>query len=179
MRRANWPLLAGVLLLAGCDRPPPATETKAIDAHNPLELAARERGVVRPEADEPTGVFERAHELGRDAMCVVPDGAGRWRFAVTAAFGTSLSCRARGSVERDGDGWRFTFAGVEDCSVLLHEQEDELRLPGRLPSQCDSLCPGHASLAGLRLPRASWSAADAKRLQMVGEGGNIVRPCGD
>jgi hypothetical protein len=179
MRRASWALLAGALLLAGCDRPPPAPEAPEVDARNPLEVAARERGVVRPEADEPTGVFERAHELGRDAMCIVPDGAERWRFAVSAAFGAGFSCRARGSVEREDDGWRFTFAGVEDCSVVLHEQEDELRLPGSLPSQCDSLCPGRASLAGLRLPRASWSAADAKRLQMRDGEGNIVRPCGD
>jgi len=179
MRRVSLPLLAGALLLTGCDRPPPEQEARSIDADNPLELAARERGVVRPDAAEPTGVFERAHELGRDAMCVVPDGAGRWRFAVSAAFGTGFSCRASGSVAREGDGWRFTFAGVEDCSVVLREEEDELRLPGSLPSQCDSLCPGRASLAGLRLPRASWSVADAKRLQMRDEEGNNTRPCAD
>lgn len=179
MRRASLPLLAGALLLTGCDRPPPEQEARSIDADNPLELAARERGVVRPDAAEPTGVFERAHELGRDAMCVVPDGAGRWRFAVSAAFGTGFSCRVSGSIAREGDGWRFTFAGVEDCSVVLREEEDELRLPGSLPSQCDSLCPGRASLAGLRLPRASWSVADAKRLQMRDEEGNNTRPCAD
>src|SRR3546814_13094771 len=77
-------------------------------------------------------------------MCVGPDGAGRWRFALTAAFGSALSCRTQGRIARAGDAWRFTFAGVQDCSVLLHEEEDELRLPGKLPSQCDSLCPGRS-----------------------------------
>src|SRR3546814_9651334 len=63
-------------------------------------------------------------------------------------------------------------------AAFCSEEEDELRLPGKLPSQCDSLCPGRVSLAGLRLPRASWSAADAKTLRMRDEEGNMTRPCG-
>lgn len=179
MRRASWPLLLSALLLAGCNRPLPEQQDRSIDTGNPLEIAARERGVIRRDAAEPTGVFERSHELGRDALCVVPAGTGSWRFAVSAAFGAGLSCRAAGSVVREGEGWRFTFTSVEDCSIVLHEEEDELRLPGKLPSQCDSLCPGRTSLAGLRLPRASWSAADAKRLQMRDQEGNMSLPCSD
>ncbi|HMO74256.1 MAG TPA: hypothetical protein PKD99_09890 [Sphingopyxis sp.] len=173
MRRFSFGLL---LLLAACDRPAPGEE--AIDAGNPLEIAARERGIVRPEAADLTGAFERRHDLGRDAMCVVPDGKSTWRFALTASFGDGLSCEARGHATRDGGGWRFDFAGVEGCSVLAGEQEDELRLPGDLPPQCDSLCPGRASLSGLRLPRASWAEADAKGLRMKGDDGNMTRPCG-
>lgn len=172
MHRAAFGL---VLLLAACGRPAPDA---AVDEGNPLETAARERGIVRPEAAEPTGVFERRHDLGRDAMCVVPDGDGKWRFALTAAFGAGLSCEARGTIVRDGEGWRLDFAGVEGCGALVREEEDELRLPGSLPSQCDSLCPSRASLSGLRLPRASWSAGDAKRLRMKGDDGNMTMPCG-
>ena len=62
--------------------------------------------------------------------------------------------------------------------AIVHEEEDELRLPGSLPSQCDRLCPQRASLSGLRLPRASWSAADAGGLRMYDRQGNIGRPCG-
>ena len=93
MRKVDAVALA-VLLLAGCGRPAPDERAAGIDAGNPLEVAARQRGVVHPEAASPVGVFERAHDLGRDAMCVVPDGAGKWRFAVTAAFGPGLSCAA-------------------------------------------------------------------------------------
>lgn len=175
MRRFSQALILLPLLLAGCGRGP---DEGGADAANPLERAARERGVVRAEAAELTGVFERTHELGRDAMCVVPDGAGRWRFAVTAAFGPGLSCTATGRLAREGDGWRMYFAGVDGCAALVREEEDELRLPGKLPSQCDSLCSDRASLAGLRLPRASWSADDAKRLQIVDRRGKVVRPCG-
>lgn len=169
--------LALALLLAGCGRPDPDERAKGIDADNPLEVAARERGVVRPEAPTPVGVFERTHDLGRDAMCVVPDGAGKWRFAVTAAFGPGLSCIAKGAMVREGDGWRMRFAGAEGCETVVHEEEDELRLPGNLPQQCDRLCPDRASLSGLRLPRASWSASDAGDLRIADRHGNMQRPC--
>jgi len=168
--------LVFLLLLAACGRPAPGDGQG--DADNPLEMAARERGVVRPEAADLTGAYERRHDIGRDAMCVVPDGAGRWRFALTAAYGPGLTCEARGEVTRDGDGWRLDFAGAEGCIALVREEEDELRLPGRLPSECDDLCPGRASLSGLRLPRASWSEADARGLRMKGDDGNMTRPCG-
>ncbi|MDO9367463.1 MAG: hypothetical protein Q7T68_02755 [Sphingopyxis sp.] len=178
MRKVEIALVAAVLLLAGCGRSAPEDGAKKVDASNPLEVAARERGVVRAEAATPVGVFERTHDLGRDAMCVVPDSAGKWRFAVTAAFGPTVSCTANGTMVREGAGWRMRFAGVEGCEALVHEEEDELRIPGNLPSQCDRLCPERASLSGLRLPRASWSAADARDLRMPDRHGNMQRSCG-
>lgn len=178
MRRVSAALALMSLLLAGCDRPAPSENTKGIDANNPLEVAARQRGVVHPEAESPVGVFERKHDLGRDAMCVVPDGAGKWRFAVSAAFGASVSCTASGTMTREDDGWRMRFAGVDGCEALVQEEEDELRLPGSLPPQCARLCPARASLSGLRLPRASWSADDAGDLRINDQHGNIQRPCG-
>lgn len=170
-------IAAALLLVSGCDRHGTGTADAQIDADNPLEMAARERGVVRGDATSPVGVFERAHDLGRDAMCVVPDGAGQWRFAMTASFGTSLSCAAKGTIVRDRDGWRMRFAGHEGCEASVREEEEELRLPGQLPPECASLCPSRASLSGLRLPRASWSAADARGLQIGDERGIMNRPC--
>ena len=178
MRRASAALALAVLFLGGCDRPAPDGAGKSVDAGNRLEVTARQRGVVRSEAATPVGVFERTHDLGRDAMCVVPEGAGKWRFAVTAAFGPTLSCTATGTMVREGDGWRMRFAGVDGCDALVHEEEDELRLPGSLPPQCAKLCPDRASLSGLRLPRASWSATDAGGLRMADRQGNMQRPCG-
>ncbi|MBR2172286.1 hypothetical protein [Sphingopyxis sp.] len=177
MRKASTALALAALLLAGCGRPAPDQGGKGIDTNNPLEVAARERGVVHPEAATPVGVFERAHDLGRDAMCVVPDGAGKWRFAITAAFGPGLSCAASGTMVREGGGWRMRFAGIDGCDASVREEEDELRLPGKLPPQCRRLCPGRASLAGLRLPRASWSASDAGDLRITDRDGNMQRPC--
>ena len=178
MHKASAVLAFAALLLVGCDRQASSESGQGIDADNPLEQAARERGVVRAEAATPVGVFERTHDLGRDAMCVVPDGAGQWRFAVTAAYGPALSCNANGTMVRDGDGWRLRFAGAEGCEAVVQEHEDELRLPGSLPAQCAQLCPARASLSGLRLPRASWSEDDARGLQIRDRQGNIVQPCG-
>jgi hypothetical protein len=178
MRRNSVALAVLAMLLAGCGRAPSDEGAKAVDATNPLEVAARERGVVRAEAADLTGVFERVHELGRDAMCVVPDGAGRWRFSVTAAFGPGLACTAKGALMREGEGWRMRFAGADRCNILVREDEDELRLPGGLPPECDRVCPNRASLAGLRLPRASWSADDARHLQMIDKQGNKLASCG-
>jgi len=178
MRRASAALALAGLVLGGCDRPAPSGAGKGVDVGNPLEVTARQRGVVRSEAATPVGVFERTHDLGRDAMCVVPDGAGKWRFAVTAAFGPTLSCTANGTMVREGDGWRMRFAGIDGCDALVHEEEDELRLPGSLPPQCARLCPDRASLSGLRLPRASWSATNAGDLRMADRQGNMQRPCG-
>jgi hypothetical protein len=171
-------VVAALLLLLGACGPSAPQGSAEPDSGNPLERTARERGIVRDEASDPTGVFERTHDLGRDAMCVVPDGAERWRFALTAAFGPGLSCTAKGGIVREGEGWRMRFAGAEGCEAAVREEEDELRLPGRLPPQCESLCPSRASLAGLRLPRASWSEGDARALRFRDRQGMIVRPCG-
>src|SRR3546814_15118206 len=105
-------------------------------------------------------------------MFVGPDGAGKCRFAVTASFGTTLSCLATGTMAREGDKLRMRFAGAEGCEALVHEEEDELRLPGRLPQQCARLCPHRASLSGLRLPRPSCSAADPRDLRFADNADN-------
>lgn len=179
MQRSSAALMLAALLLTGCERSAPEKEGDGIDPGNPLEMAARERGIVRSEASAPTGVFERSHDLGRDAMCVVPDGVGQWRFAMTAAFGPGLACTATGRLNSDGDAWRLRFAGVDGCEILAREEDDELLMPGDLPPQCAKLCPDRASFAGLRLPRASWSEEDAKDLRMRDRRGNMIRPCGD
>lgn len=169
--------MAALAALSGCGRPSPDTAAGQVDPGNPLEVAARERGIIREQADDLTGVFERRHELGRDALCVVSDGEGQWYFSLTAAFGPGLSCTGNGPVTRVKSGWKFHFAGITGCDVVMSEREDELRMPGNLPDQCRTLCPSRASLAGLRLPRASWSVDDARRLQMRDRSGKIIRPC--
>ncbi|MDP3781759.1 MAG: hypothetical protein Q8Q79_02460, partial [Sphingopyxis sp.] len=66
MRNVKFALVLGILLIGGCDRHAPDRNGQGVDADNPLEIAARERGVVSSEAATPVGVFERSHDLGRD-----------------------------------------------------------------------------------------------------------------
>jgi hypothetical protein len=147
------------LMLAGCGRETPL----AGNPENPLEAAARDRGLVQSSRAAPTGVFERRHELGRDALCIAPLGGNRYRFALTAAYGPGLVCQGQGTLT-DADGeWTLRFAGDNDCSFTASEAADELRIPGALPEGCALLCPNRASISGLRLPRASWEEADAVR----------------
>ena len=82
-------------------------------------------------------------------------------------------------MDRDGQEWRLRFAGAEGCEARVREEEDELLLLGALPRASRRQCPRAASLAGLRLPRASWSEADARGLRIDDGQGNIVQPCGD
>lgn len=159
------------MLLAACGRETPAIEG---NPENPLEAAARERGIVHANTAGPQGVFERRHELGRDSLCVVAQPGGDYRFALTAAYGPGLVCQGEGTlIDNDGD-WTLRFAGDSGCSFTAREENDELRIPGTLPAACANLCPSRASISGLRLPRASWDGKEAARIRFErpdGKGG--------
>ncbi|NJS13550.1 MAG: hypothetical protein HC788_01775 [Sphingopyxis sp.] len=156
MIKPGWLILSS-LLLAACGK---AGDFGA-NANNPLEAAARDRGIVQEGHAAPTGVFERRHELGRDALCVVPAAGGDYRFALTAAYGAGSVCQASGTLSNMDGAWTMQFADRTECSFTVREVGDELRLPGSLPSACAKLCRNGGSISGLRLPRASWSEQDA------------------
>lgn len=155
-------ICGALLLLAACGREAPVAPG---NPDNPLEAAARERGIVQESIASPAGVFERRHELGRDAMCVVPDGEGDYRFALNAAYGPGLVCQGTGSLTDEAGEWTLRFDGDSGCAFVLREENDELRIPGTLPEACAKLCPSRASISGLRLPRASWDAKEASRIR--------------
>lgn len=155
--------MVAFILLVACGRAPEV----AGNPDNPLETAARERGVVQDTRAAPTGVFERRHDLGRDALCIAPAGGNRYRFALTASYGPGLVCQGQGTVTDDRGDWTFRFAGDSGCSFTASEANDELRIPGILPDACAKLCPNRASISGLRLPRASWDVSDAVRARFA------------
>jgi len=158
-----WLILGAAMLLAACGR----GKDGGTDVSNPLEAAARDRGMVQADRAAPTGVFERRHDMGRDALCVVPQDGDDYRFALTAAFGTGLVCQSSG-ILHDADGvWTLRFAGTDGCEVIVREENDALRLPGSIPAACARLCPNRASISGLRLPRASWDEQHAVRARFT------------
>jgi hypothetical protein len=54
--RVAYLLVAVLLLFSGCDRAKRDAADAAIDTRNPLEIAARERGVVRADASDRTSL---------------------------------------------------------------------------------------------------------------------------
>jgi hypothetical protein len=167
-------LIPVLLLLGACGR-----EETVADGNpdNPLEAAARERGIVHDTRAGPAGVFERRHELGRDALCVAPESGDSYRFALTASYGPGLVCQGQGTLTDNGGDWTLRFSGESGCSFVAREENDELRLPGSLPEACADVCPNRASISGLRLPRASWDGNEAARMRFARPDGKVGVSC--
>lgn len=135
-----------------------------IDAGNPIELAAREANLVEdPDSSPPTGLFERRHSSGRDAMCVVPAGLGSFRFGLIASFGTELMCQGHGELTQDGDRLSLDFDGV-DCEVEAVYDGRTIRLAGAVPAKCADICGPRASISGVSVSRVGWQEGDAMTL---------------
>ncbi|MFM6853645.1 MAG: hypothetical protein ACKOUM_06145, partial [Sphingopyxis sp.] len=114
------PLVACALLSAACRdgaaAPAPAP-TAPVDSANPLEEAASDANLVDdPNSTKPTGLYERRHGAGVDAICLTPsedsagDGGagddaeededasgGTYRMGMVASFGPTLLCEGRGT----------------------------------------------------------------------------------
>lgn len=148
------------MLLVGC-RDTDA-EPSPIDADNPLEVAARDANLVADAATTPPiGLFERRHAAGSDSLCLIPDGDA-YRFAITASFGTTLSCEGGGAARHDGNRLSFDFDGAE-CAFVADYDGNAVRLPGTVPAGCSALCGPRASLSGVAVDRVGWDEADARR----------------
>jgi hypothetical protein len=168
-------LIAALALTACAPRAPQATG----DPDNPLEEAARDRGLVDEQENASlVGVFERQHELGQDGLCAVERG-GDTRFALTASYGPGVRCTGTGRIERKDGSWLLRFAGDSGCAIEVHEEGGNLLFAGSVPRACDDLCPSRASLSGLSMPRISWSGDDARRFRLIDRKGDVATPCAD
>jgi hypothetical protein len=163
MRRTSLALL---LLLAACQRAP-AGDASAASSGAPLsalERAAIESGAI-PDASRlsPVGLYQRRHEAGRDALCVVPDRAGGYRFGLEAVFGEEPRCRGHGAARRAGDKLVLSFRGGDRCIIVAQYDGDQVALPGVVDMACADLCDGRGSLEGVSFPRIAGDAATALR----------------
>jgi hypothetical protein len=127
-------------------------------------MAAREANLVEdPDSSPPTGLFERRHSSGRDALCIVPAGLGSYRFGLIASFGTELMCQGHGSATQDGDTLNLEFEDA-DCEVQAVYDGRTVQLGGAVPSECADICGPRASISGVGVSRVGWSEADAMTL---------------
>jgi hypothetical protein len=153
-------LLLAALLLCGCRESPAETAT-IVDSANPLEAAARDANLVAdPATTLPTGLFERHHAVGSDSLCFVPEGDERYRFALVARFGETLTCEGSGSARHEGSRVSLAFSGG-GCTIDAEYDGNNVRLPGTVPSGCSAYCGPRASLSGVAVERVGWTREDA------------------
>src|SRR3546814_2720846 len=78
--------------------------THSFPTRRASDLAAIETGAIADAAKVPAiGLYQRNHEAGRDALCVIPARDGDYRFGMEASFGEGQSCAGKGSARRAGD----------------------------------------------------------------------------
>ena len=163
MRRTS---LSFLLLLTACQQgTPSSTAMGAGPSASGLERAAIDSGVIADAARlSPVGLYQRRHEAGRDALCVIPGKAGDFRFGMEAVFGEEQRCRGHGTAKRAGDKLILSFAGRGDRCIIVGQYDgDQLSLPGVVDLKCADLCEGRGSLEGVSFPRLASDAASALR----------------
>lgn len=163
MRRASAALL---LLTAACQRGG-AADDGASSRSGPassLERAAIETGAIPDmSAVSPVGLYQRSHEAGRDALCVIPGTGGQFRFGMEAVFGEEPSCRGQGVARRAGDKLVLSFRGGARCIVVARYEGDQVALPGVVDMACADVCDGRGTLEGVSFPRIANDAASARK----------------
>jgi len=161
MRRTSLTLL---FLIAACQRGPGAAEPSALRGGgvSSLERAAIESGAIPDmSAVSPVGLYQRSHEAGRDALCVVPGNRGEFRFGLEAVFGEEPSCHGHGLARRAGDKLVLSFRGNGRCIIVAQYEGDQVALPGVVDMACADLCDGRGTLEGVSFPRIANDAASA------------------
>jgi hypothetical protein len=160
------------LLLAACQRAPVAADVAPDPAGAPasgLERAAIESGAITDASKtSPVGLYQRAHEAGRDLLCVMPAKDASFRFGLQANFGEGESCQGQGTARRAGDKLILSFTGGDRCIVVAQYDGDQVALPGVVDMACADLCEGRGTLEGVSFPRTASDAATALRARDSG-----------
>lgn len=156
MRLRTTALLATYALVPACGRQPPSP---APSAGARLENAAVAAGmVVDPRRVTLVGAWSR----DTDRLCVVPGHAGTLRVGVLIDYGEGQGCAASGTLRQHRDSARLALG---PCRFDAAIDGDRIVFPAELPSACDSLCTGRASLSALAVDRVSASASEAAQLR--------------
>lgn len=150
---------AAVLLLVGCSGEAAPEAEDATGISRALDrVAIRSGQLPDPQALSAPGAYGADTNIGEDRACVVGN-ARALRVGLLVAYGTGGECVGRGAGEVDGGRLRMTLE--RGCEMDARLDGDGLILPGAVSSECQSLCTGRASWAGVTIPKASDSAADA------------------
>lgn len=145
------------LLLAGCDARQPVAQPTTPGAR--LEAAAVAAGlVVDPAHASEIGSWSR----DSDRVCIAPGSGGDERIGALVDYGDGQGCVASGTAVRHGQRLDVAFGG---CRFAARFDGTRIAFPAELPSACEQLCTGRASLAALAVMRVSGSASEARTLR--------------
>jgi hypothetical protein len=149
--------IALLLLLAACSDGQSRSTPPADDVPD-LEQAAIDSGaIVDVSRTDPVGLFQRRHEGGTDALCLVPDGEREYRFGAAAYSGGKSRCTGRGRAKQVGRMLVLRFDKPSRCIMVAQYEGDRIAMAGAVDLECDKLCSERASFAGVALPRISDS----------------------
>lgn len=162
MRRSVLSLVA-TLVLAGCGQGADSIDNAAGDR---LETASIAAGLVADPAAVPLdGMWSR----DTDRMCILPRGAKDGdpvrRIGVVLDYGEGQGCVASGTLERSGTELKVALGA---CRFRARFDGDSIQFPAGLPTECNTLCTGRATLSALIVERISTSVAEARALRSPG-----------
>lgn len=155
MRRAG--LVAGVLLLAGCDGPTkPAAEQGGAGAA--LEKTAIVAGIITdPSKLDPVG----AYASDTDRVCIVPQRSG-FRVGASVDYGEQQGCVARGTAS-GSETLHLEFG--DGCSFDARVDGERIVFPAIVPPACDRRCTGRATLTAVSAGRLSNAVTEAQTMR--------------
>lgn len=149
-----------MLMLAACNSR--SSSRQPVEETPDLEQAAIARGAIADAAGtDPTGLFLRRHEGGTDAICIVPDEEGEYRFGAVARSGGKARCAGRGRAKKAGQLLVMRFDKPSRCILVAQYEGDRVALAGAVDMECDKLCTSRSSFAGVSVPRVSGSVESA------------------
>ena len=153
----HWAILLLAGLTAACGSSEGEADGNA--AGERLERASIAAGLVADPAAAPLdGIWSR----NTDRMCIVPQSGGMRRIGVILDYGEGQGCTARGTLQRSGPDLNVALGG---CRFTANFDGETIQFPARLPTECNTLCTGRASLSALIVERISASTAEASTLR--------------
>lgn len=155
--------LAVAFMLVGCGRGGDDVDNSAGER---LETASIAAGLVADPAVVPLdGVWSR----DTDRMCILPRSDDKSdsvrRIGVVLDYGEGQGCVASGTLERTGPALKVALG---QCRFTARFDGDSIQFPAGLPTACNSLCTGRATLSALIVERVSASLAEARTLRSPG-----------
>ncbi len=155
----RWAILLLAGLTAACGSSDGEADGNA--AGERLERASIAAGLVADPAAAPLdGIWSR----DTDRMCIVPQSGVMRRIGVMLDYGEGQGCTARGTLQRKGPDLDVALGA---CRFTAHFDGESIQFPARLPTECNTLCTGRASLSALIVERISASTAEARTLRSV------------